>query len=378
MVTSHKMKETEMGYRGSKSELKNNFVKEQRVDGSWFLVNTAKSLRYTLKDFERNYQIKVLSKQFNRIKCFSSLASVPVQNSNLNSWFVTGFSDAEASFGINTYLDKRSKKRINWIVKPSFQISLHSKDINLLLQLKTFFGCGIIVEKNNRSEVSFRVNSAQDLTNLIIPHFLKYPLLSQKCADFYLFKEIVDLIITKTHLTEEGLQQIINIRASMNLGLSDLLKSQFINLNPVPRPIINSTHIPNLNWIAGFSSGEGCFLVTISKSNKNKVGKITQLTFKISQHNRDKKLLELIGKHLNCGAVYSHGKNASIFKVSKFEDINNKIIPIFKDHPINGIKQLDYQDFCLIATLMGDRQHLNHEGISNIKLIKDRMNTNRK
>ena len=33
MVTSHKMNENEMGYRGSKSV--NNTVKEQRVDGSW-------------------------------------------------------------------------------------------------------------------------------------------------------------------------------------------------------------------------------------------------------------------------------------------------------------------------------------------------------
>ena len=82
-----------------------------------------------------------------------------------------------------------------------------------------------------------------------------------------MFKQIVNLINTKDHLTEVGLQQIINIRASMNLGLSSLQKSQFINYNPVPRPIINYTEIPNLYWIAGFSSGEGCFLVSISKSN---------------------------------------------------------------------------------------------------------------
>ena len=47
MVTSYKMRETEMGYRGSKSncnfnnksiQIKNySFVKEQRVDGSWFI-----------------------------------------------------------------------------------------------------------------------------------------------------------------------------------------------------------------------------------------------------------------------------------------------------------------------------------------------------
>jgi hypothetical protein len=36
MVTSHKMNENEMGYRGSKSKFitQPNFVKEQRVDGS--------------------------------------------------------------------------------------------------------------------------------------------------------------------------------------------------------------------------------------------------------------------------------------------------------------------------------------------------------
>ena len=38
MVTSPDMNENEMGYRGSKSDSLNESVKEQRVDGSWFLV----------------------------------------------------------------------------------------------------------------------------------------------------------------------------------------------------------------------------------------------------------------------------------------------------------------------------------------------------
>ena len=64
MVTSHKMIENEMGYRGSKSVLA--AVKEQRVDGSWLLAFSIRSLRYTLMGFQRNYQIKVLSKQLNK------------------------------------------------------------------------------------------------------------------------------------------------------------------------------------------------------------------------------------------------------------------------------------------------------------------------
>ena len=71
-------------------------------------------------------------------------------------------------------------------------------------------------------------------------------------------------------------------------------------------------------------------------------------------------------------------ENASVFKVAKFEDINNKIIPLFKSYPIFGVKQLDYQDFCSIAKLISEGEHLKHQGLFNIKLIKDRMNTKRK
>ena len=66
MVTSHKMNESEMGYRGSKSVLKSNAVKEQRVDGSWNVLAKSKSntfLRCTLMGFERNYPFKIPTNQ---------------------------------------------------------------------------------------------------------------------------------------------------------------------------------------------------------------------------------------------------------------------------------------------------------------------------
>ena len=66
-VISQEMTENEMGYRGSKSVFLNSTVKEQRVDGSWsnYLLNKS-LLRCTLMGFERNYQVKVLSKQLNK------------------------------------------------------------------------------------------------------------------------------------------------------------------------------------------------------------------------------------------------------------------------------------------------------------------------
>jgi hypothetical protein len=81
----------------------------------------------------------------------------------------------------------------------------------------------------------YSVQSIKDLTNVIIPHFTKYSLLSQQQADFLLFKQIIELLNAKAHLTAEGLQEIINLRASINKGLSEVLARAFPNTVPVPR-----------------------------------------------------------------------------------------------------------------------------------------------
>jgi hypothetical protein len=66
------MIENEMEYRGSKSGLEYKTVKEQRVYGSWCFLK--KYLRCTLMGFERNYQIKILSKQINKIRYYNTLS----------------------------------------------------------------------------------------------------------------------------------------------------------------------------------------------------------------------------------------------------------------------------------------------------------------
>lgn len=46
-----------------------------------------------------------------------------------------------------------------------------------------------IIGVNEKTDMAvFTVQSLKDLTNIIIPHIMKYPLLTQKRADFLLFK----------------------------------------------------------------------------------------------------------------------------------------------------------------------------------------------
>ena len=149
---------------------------------------------------------------------------------------------------------------------------MHLRDILLITKVKDFFGgIGSIHINQPLKKVNYSVDSIQDLTKLIA-HFENYPLLSQKRADFILFKEVIILMKNKYHLSNEGLNQIINIKASMNLGLSEFLKSEFLNFSPVERPIIKTESISDSNWIAGFVSGEGNFDVRITEQKSNKIG----------------------------------------------------------------------------------------------------------
>lgn len=82
-------------------------------------------------------------------------------------------------------------------------------------------------------------------------------------------------------------------------------------------------------------------------------------------------------KYFNCGKVYQN-RNAVDYRVEKFDDIVNKIIPFLKKHWIEGVKAQDFKDFCRVAELMKDKKHLTKEGLEEIKKIKVGMNKGRK
>jgi hypothetical protein len=118
---------------------------------------------------------------------------------------------------------------------------LHQKDRPLLELIQLFFGVGKIFNLGKDS-IQYRVTSHKDLA-VIIDHFDKFPLITKKHADFLLFKEIANIVSRKEHLTMDGLQKIINIRSSMNLGLSDKLKAAFPQTSPVLRPEVTFNEI---------------------------------------------------------------------------------------------------------------------------------------
>ena len=116
--------------------------------------------------------------------------------------------------------------------------------LNLLYSIQKYFG-GIGTIVNFSDMCAFRVTSPNAIFTTIFTHFDKFPLITQKQSDYLLFKQIVVMMLQGKHLQMEGLQTIVNVRASLNLGLSESLKEAFPETIPVSRPLVDKSKIPD-------------------------------------------------------------------------------------------------------------------------------------
>jgi hypothetical protein len=81
--------------------------------------------------------------------------------------------DGESSFISRVSKNTGNKRtKIGWILNSNFQITLHQRDLSLLLMLQQFFGgIGKINIDSKHEIVKYTVTKLSDLINVIIPHF---------------------------------------------------------------------------------------------------------------------------------------------------------------------------------------------------------------
>ncbi|CAF3452572.1 unnamed protein product [Fusarium graminearum] len=204
----------------------------------------------------------------------------------------------------------RSLYILSLFISNMFEVSgLHN--IKLLEAIQRTFKTGKIY-KHGVDSMQYRN------LQIITDHFDSYPLISQKRADYLLFKQAIAIIKNKEHLSLKGI-------------------------------------------LKGFIDAEGSFQV-ITQNNRN-----VSLRFSLTQHIKDEELLKDITTYLNCGRYYkSPGRDEGQYLVTIFSDINDKLIPFLNEYPLLGIKQYDYLDFAQIAELIKSKAHLTDEGLEKI------------
>lgn len=110
--------------------------------------------------------------------------------------------------------------------------------------------------------------------------------------------------------------------------------------------IENLSHISIefLQWFSGFTDGEGNFLISV---NNNSI----RFRFKISTHIDDIQALYFIKNTLGIGQVNINNKDYSVFIVQDFDNLKNRIYPIFKNFPLQSNKRLDFDEFLKLLKL---------------------------
>ena len=134
------------------------------------------------------------------------------QQERLDPEWIVGFVDGEGCFHVA--LNRQPAMRTGWQVLPEFRVVQHRRDVRVLMQLTTYFGCGS-VSVNNGDRMEFRVRGLENLTQ-IVRFFEAHPLRTHKRHDFAKFAQVIRLMRGGHHLSLAGIMEIAGLSLSMN------------------------------------------------------------------------------------------------------------------------------------------------------------------
>lgn len=271
-------------------------------------------------------------------------------------WFV-GFTDAEGCFFI-----KLSNNQIHQLM---FQIGLHKDELPLLTYLKDKLKCGYITHNLKEDKVNFVISDQSALLEVLIPLFDSFQLNTTKYLDYLAFREVVFMRSTKTHLTDEGKEQIRELKASMNKNRSNYTLPS------------NHKVVVTFPWLLGLIEGDGCF-------SFNKLVPRLSIQLNYRQEYVLKAIQEFFGGLGNVrigkprSRVDSHSSQAMvIIEFNQIAFLRNVIIPAFKALTFLSKKGKDFEDWLICVEIYFSGRHTLAEGEALILCFKSRMNNNR-
>lgn len=218
---------------------------------------------------------------------------------------------------------------------------------------------------------------------LIAEHFNKYPQKSEKIINYNIWLQALKIINYKKHLDRKYFLEILSLKSALPRGLKNhpLLLQIYPNIKILSRPLYEPTdEILNPYWIAGFTTGNGTFGLNMIKRSTSRLNYSFNPQFRITQHNKDMKLLCNIINTLKIGRIkkQKNRDRSSSISTTGINNIYNIIIPFFEIYPIKGIKELDYKDFRKGIIELKNKEHLNEKGLERIKNLYYNMNSFRK
>jgi hypothetical protein len=138
--------------------------------------------------------------------------------------------------------------------------------------------------------------------------------------------------------------------------------------------------LETVGWVVGFVDGEGCFSITIQRCSSMKLGWQVFPEFVVTQGAKSLPVLQSLQDVFACGRIHvnrrhdNHKEHLYRFCVRRSKDLRERVIPFFKQHPLRTAKQQDFQLFCQVLDLMGERKHLTNDGLLEIARLAATIN----
>src|SRR5216117_1823040 len=130
------------------------------------------------------------------------------------SAYISGYADGEGCFTVS--IAPRATLAVGWEVRPSFSVSQNGDRAEVLYAIQALLGCGSIRPDRSDRTLKWETRRLEDLLGRVIPHFVRYPLLSGKRLDFERFVVICTSMAAGAHRRVDGLAQIVKIASEMN------------------------------------------------------------------------------------------------------------------------------------------------------------------
>ena len=138
----------------------------------------------------------------------------PLVSREFLSAYLSGYADGEGCFSIS--IAPRATLAVGWEVRPSFSVNQNGDRAEVLYVLQAYFGCGSIRPDRSDKTLKWETRRLDELVERVVPHFIRFPLLSAKQLDFERFAFVCGLMAEGEHRSRLGLLKIVSIVREMN------------------------------------------------------------------------------------------------------------------------------------------------------------------
>ena len=153
--------------------------------------------------------IGVFAKDSSNLHIFDStihLELPSIVNHSLEDQFI--LIDGDGCFTVNFLADKK--------LLFGLHITGHTSARELLEKIKHKLHCGVVQVKN-KGTLRYQVDSINAIRDQVIPFVDKYKLFTNKAIHYSIFKQVVNLVKSGSHLSDDGFLKIMDLAYDMNL-----------------------------------------------------------------------------------------------------------------------------------------------------------------